>query len=171
MSQFGNAKLNGTSITGHQNASFRFTPSPNITPNGCLSSFMIESAFRIFFVFFNPMSRLNFFNWVKKVSFSFYKTVIYKRQMHLISSFVCFNQNFSNFCRELFSSSYIYIYMYLIFILPGKIKWRLKLCWCIWCLEMIKSLQKYTWKWFTKRNSLQQWSKSCKNICEGTRFL
>ena len=31
-----------------------------LPPNACLSSFMIETAFRISFVFFNPMLRLTF---------------------------------------------------------------------------------------------------------------
>ena len=56
----GNAKFNRTEVKGYRNASSRFTSSLNITPNTCLSSFMTETAFRTFLVFFNPMSRLTF---------------------------------------------------------------------------------------------------------------
>ena len=109
----------------------------SIALNTFLSSFLTKTT--LFFIFFNPMSRLNFLIG-QKDSFSFYNVAIYKRQVHLISNFACFNQVFSNFFLKLFSSSHIYKYsisnIYIIW-KNQMSKWRLKFCKCIYCLEMI----------------------------------
>ena len=62
----GNTKVNGTDVMGCQNDSSRFTSAPNISPNACLTFFVTETAFRFFFVSFNPMSKWNF--WLGQIS-------------------------------------------------------------------------------------------------------
>ena len=80
----------------------------DITPNACLFSFMTETAFPIFFVFFNRTSWWTFLHG-SKLSFCFKTTLVYKRKIHFIANVVCYNQIFNNFFRQLFYGSYIFL--------------------------------------------------------------